>query len=192
MKHTVTLVALVALFVMAGCSQDKQLADTAIKSAEQALTGMAADAQAYMPEQYTAAQDALAAAKQSFEQGHYKEALAAAQELTAMAPEMASTLATKKEEMSQAWADMSANMPAMMTAIQAEMDKVAKTKRYPSGMDAAKFQELTTMVGTLNQTWTDATNAFSAGNVAEAVNKGMMVHEGTTTCMNMLGMKQTP
>src|SRR5512139_2750733 len=65
LKNTLMMVALVALslFVATGCSQDKTLADTAIKNAEKALTDMSADAMAYMPDEFKAAQDALAAAK---------------------------------------------------------------------------------------------------------------------------------
>jgi hypothetical protein len=189
-KNTLTLAVLVALsiFVAAGCSQDKTLADTAIKNAEKALTDMAADAMAFMPDEFKAAQDALAAAKQSFEQGKYKDALTAAQQIATQAPEMATAVATRKEEMSKAWADMGASMPATMTQIQGEIDKITKSKKLPP----AKVDEVNAQVASLNQMWAEAGTAFNSGNVAEAVAKGSMAQDGANKLMETLGMAAMP
>jgi putative cell wall-binding protein len=190
LKNTLMMAALVALslFLATGCSQDKTLADTAIKNAEKALTDMSADAMAYMPDEYKAAQVALAAAKQSYEQGKYKDALTAAQQIATQAPEMATAIATRKDEMSKAWADMSSTMPAMMTQIQGEIEKVTKSKKLP----AAKVDEINAQVAGLNTMWTEAANAFNAGNVAEAVAKGSMAKEGANKLMESLGMPMMP
>ncbi len=190
LKNTLMMVALVALslFLATGCSQDKTLADTAIKNAEKALTDMGADAMAYMPDEFKAAQDALAAAKAAFEQGKYKDALTAAQQIATQAPEMATAIATRKDEMSKAWADMSSTMPAMMTQIQGEIDKVTKSKKLP----AAKVDEINAQVAGLNAMWSDAANAFNSGNVADAVAKGAMAKEGANKLMESLGMPMMP
>jgi len=190
LKNTLMMAALVALslFVATGCSQDKTLAHTAIKNAEKALTDMAADAMAYMPDEFKAAQDALAAAKQAYEQGKYKDALTAAQQIATQAPEMATAIATRKDEMSKAWADMSSTMPAMMQQIQGEIDKATKSKKLP----AAKVDEVNAQVASLNAMWAEAANAFNAGNVADAVAKGSMAKEGANKLMETLGMPMTP
>lgn len=190
LKNTLMMAALVALslFVAAGCSQDKTLADTAIKNAEQALTDMTADAMAFMPDEFKAAQDALAAAKQSFEQGKYKDALTAAQQIATQAPEMATAIATRKEEMGKAWADMSASMPAMMTHIQGEIDKMVKTKK----LAGPKLDEANAQVASVNLMWTEAANAFNSGNVAEAVSKGAMAKDGADKLMQAMGMSAMP
>jgi putative cell wall-binding protein len=190
LKNTLMMAALVALslFVAAGCSQDKTLAETAIKNAETALNDMASDAMAFIPDEYKAAQDTLAGAKQSFEQGKYKEALTAAQQIATQAPEMAAAIATSKEEMGKAWADMSASVPAMMTQIQAEIDKQVKTKK----LSGPKLDEVNAQVASLNQTWTEAANAFNSGNVAEAVAKGSMAKDGADKLMASLGMSAMP
>ena len=190
LKNTLIMAALVALslFVATGCSQDKTLADTAIKNAEKALTDMAADAMAYMPDEFKAAQDALAAAKTAFEQGKYKDALTAAQQIATQAPEMATAIATRKDEMSKAWADMSSTMPAMMQQIQTEIDKITKSKKLP----AAKVDEVNAQVASVNAMWAEAANAFNSGNVADAVAKGAMAKQGANKLMEALGMPMNP
>jgi hypothetical protein len=189
-KNTLMMAMLVALslFVATGCSQDKTLADTAIKNAETALNDMAGDAQMYMPDEFKAAQDALATAKTNFEQGKYKDALASAQQLATQAPEMAAAIATRKDEMSKAWADMSATMPAMMTQIQGEVDKMVKSKK----LAGPKMDEVNAQMASLNQTWTEAANAFNSGNVAEALAKGSMAKDGADKLMAALGMSAMP
>jgi hypothetical protein len=189
-KNTLMMAMLVALslFVATGCSQDKTLADTAIKNAETALNDMAGDAQMYMPDEFKAAQDALATAKTNFEQGKYKDALASAQQLATQAPEMAAAIATRKDEMSKAWADMSATMPAMMTQIQGEVDKMVKSKK----LAGPKLDEVNAQMASLNQTWTEAANAFNSGNVAEALAKGSMAKDGADKLMAALGMSAMP
>ncbi len=184
---TAILVAL-SLFVIAGCAQDKQLAQTAIQNAEKALNDMSADAMAYMPEEFQAAQDALAAAKASFEAGNFKEAAAAAQEIATRAPEMATELTTRKQELTAAWADMNAAMPATMSGIQSQVDKIVATKKLPKGIDAAKMEEISAQVASLNQAWTEASSAAAAGSMAEAVAKGKMVQDGAAMVMTTLGM----
>jgi len=190
MKKTLALVACALLVAgLAACNADKGPADAAIKAADQAITAAAPEAEKFIPEQLTAAKDALKAAQDQFAKGDYKAALAAATELGTKAQELATAAATKKDELTKTWTDLSGSLPQMVTAIQAKVEELGKAKKLPKGIDAAKVSLAKDGLAGLKTTWEEATAAFNGGNLVDAMAKAGGLKDKATEIMNLVGMQ---
>jgi hypothetical protein len=84
---------------------------------------------------------------------------------------------------------MSDSLPGMVQAIQTRVDELSKMRRLPTGvtkegLDGAKvtLQEMTAM-------WTQATEAYGNGNLADAASLGTAVKTKAAEVMAALGMK---
>ncbi len=97
--------------------------------------------------------------------------------------------AAKKEELGKSWDEMNAGLPGMVGAIQSRVDILSKARRLPSGLDKAAFENAKASLDTVNQTWSEATSAFSGGNLMEAVTKATAVKEKAAEIMTALGMQ---
>ena len=189
MKKTFALAACALLAVsLFACSSDKAPADAAIKSAEQAITAIADDAGKYVPALLKEAQDALAAAKDKFAKGQYKEALAAGTELANKATELAKATAAKKEELTKAWNDLAASIPQTVASITAKIEELGKAKKLPKGMDKAKLAQAQEGLAGITKAWDEASAAFTAGNLGEALGRASSLKEKGAEVMALLGM----
>ncbi len=184
-----TITALACCFALIACSTAKAPAEAAIKAADEAIAGVQADASAYVPDQLKSVQDALAAAKESFQKGDYQQALTGAKDLAAKAKDLAAAAAAKKDELTKSWQDMSGGLPGMVNAIQSRVNILSKSRKLPAGLDKEKFESAKASLATVTQTLTEATNAFQSGNLMDAVNKATTVKEKAAEIMNTLGMK---
>jgi hypothetical protein len=184
-----TVGALACCFLLLSCSGAKAPAETAIKAAEDALAGVRTEAQQYVPDQLKSVEDALAAAKDSFAKGEYQQALTGAQDLAAKAKDLSAAVDAKKQELTTAWQSMSGGLPGMLDAIKSRVDMLSKSRRLPAGLDKDKFESVKASLATATQTWTDASNAFSGGNVMDAVEKAKALKDQAVEMMNALGMK---
>ena len=189
MKKTFALVACALLALGLGaCATDKAPADAAIKAGEAAIQAVADDAGKYVPGNLKEAQDALAAAKDKFAKGEYKEALAAATELGTKAKDLAVAAAAKKEELTKAWNDFAASIPQAVASIQAKVEELAKTKRLPKGMDKAKLAQAQEGLAGVTKAWEEASAAFTAGNLGEALGRASGAKEKAGEIMTLLGI----
>jgi len=174
---------------MISCSTAKAPAEAAIKAAETALDNVKADASTYVPDQFKAIDDSLAAAKQSFQKGDYPQALDGAKDLAAKAKDLVEAVAAKKEELTKSWQEMSGGLPGMVTAIRSRVNILSKSAKLPAGLDKDKFESAKASLASITQTWTEASDAFKGGNVMDAVNKAKTVKEKALEIMSSLGMK---
>ena len=189
MKKTFAIVACVLLVAGLGaCATDKAPADAAIKAGEAAIQAVADDAGKYVPAQLKEAQDALAATRDKFAKGEYKEALAAATELANKAKELATAAAAKKEELTKAWNDLAASLPQTVASIQAKIEELGKAKKLPKGMDKAKLAQAQEGLAGVTKAWDEASAAFTAGNLNEALGKANGLKEKGTEILGLLGM----
>jgi len=191
MKKVLALCAvlLVGLILGAGCSQDKEPAEAALKAAEAALSAAKAEAMKYVPDQVKGVEDALKTAKEAFEKKEYTQALNAAKDLPAKAKELADAAAAKKAELTKSWEEMAAGLPKMVEAIKSRVDILSKSKKLPKGMDKPKLEAAKAGLGEITQGWTDAENAFKGGNITDALTKGNAVKAKATEIMTTLGMQ---
>ena len=188
---------MVAAMVFAACeSADKAPATAAIAAAQSALDAVRGEATKWVPDQLASAEKALAAAKESFEKKDYKAALTAAQDVAAKAKDLgtaataaAAAAEAKKAELTKAWDEMSAGVPKMAEAIKSRVDILSQSKKLPAGLDKDKFEGAKTGLAALNQSWTEASDAFKAGNMTDAVAKATAAKDKAVEVMTALNMK---
>ncbi len=183
------LVALAAAMFLVSCeSADKAPAAAAITTAQSALDAVKGEAAKYVPDQVQSAESALASAKASFEKNDFKAALASAQDAAAKAKDLGAAAAAKKAELAKAWEDVSGGVPKMAEAIQSRVDILSQSKKLPAGLDKDKLEGAKAGLATLNQNWTEASDAYKSGNVTDALAKAKAAKDKAVEVMTTLNM----
>lgn len=180
---------LVLAAAVVGCGGQKAPAEAAIASAETAFAAVQAEAVKYLPDQAKGVADAIAGAKAALGKGDYQAALTAAQALPGKISELSTAMAAKKTELTATWTSLSESMPKVVEVIQSRIGILSKSKALPAGLDAAKFDQAKSGLASLTSAWTEATTAFGAGNLTEAVAKAGSAKSLAVTVMNLLNMQ---
>jgi hypothetical protein len=183
------LAVLVVVAVAAGCASQKAPAQAALTASEQAFAAVKGEATKYLPNEVGGVEQALAAAKSSFDKGDYQAALTAAQALPARIGALSTAVAAKKAELTASWTALSAALPQVVQVIQSRVDILSKSKKLPAGMDAATFDAAKSGLATVTQTWGEATAAASSGDLAGAVAKANTVKTKAGEILGALGMQ---
>jgi hypothetical protein len=166
-----TLCSVAMLFV--ACVNQMEPAKNALDNINSTLNSVSADAQKYVPDQFTQAQAKVAALSASFEKKDYAAVIAGAPAVLAEVRGLSDAAATKRDEMvkelGNEWRSLAASVPQSIGAVQSRIDDLTKTKRVPKGVDlgAAKSG-----LADANSAWEKAQDAFKAGNPADAVTAG--------------------
>jgi hypothetical protein len=184
----VVVVMICALLVACG-SKEKPLAQQAIKTAEEALNSVKTEAMKYVPDQVKSVEDAIKAAKASFDKGDYPAALNAAKDLPAKAKDLAKAAADKKAELTKKWEELSVNLPKMVEAIKSRVGILSQSKKLPAGIDQATLDGAKSGLASINEIWTQAADAFKGGNLTDALAKASAVKEKAVGIMTSLGMQ---
>jgi hypothetical protein len=152
------------------CANQMEPAKNALDNINSTLNSVAADAQKYVPDQFTDAQGKLAGLTASYEKKDYAAVVAGAPAVLAQVNGLAGAVAAKKDEMVKAlgneWRALVASVPQSVSAVQARIDALSKTKHVPKDVDlgAAKSG-----LADATAAWDKAQEAFKAGNPADAV-----------------------
>jgi hypothetical protein len=163
-----TLCSVAILFV--ACANQMEPAKNALDNINTTLNSVSADAQKYVPDQFAEAQTKVAALTASFEKKDYAAVVAGAPAVLAEVNGLAGAAAAKKDEMVKAlgnkWRSLAASIPQSLSAVQARIDALSKTKHVPKDVDlgAAKSG-----LADATSAWDKAQEAFKAGNPADAV-----------------------
>lgn len=189
-KHwlRLTLVLLTGCLLVAACGQAKKAAEAAVKTAEDAVNAAGPDVAKYAADQWKSVTDTLAAAKDNLAKGDYKAALASANDVAQKVKDAAAAASAKKDELTKAWADMSAGLPKMVDAIKSRVDALSASKKLPKEIDKAKLEEAKSGLAAATQAWNEATEAFKSGNLTDALAKAGSVKDRATQIMRSLGM----
>ena len=191
MKRFVKLFAiLMPLALMAACS--KGPAEASIKLAQQSVDAARPVAEKLVPDQMKALSDSLAGAQDKFGKGDYAGAMADSKDIPAKAGEVVAAAKAKKEELTKAWESLSKDVTSSVGAITARVGELTAMKKLPKGMDKARLDEAKAALAGVGTAWTEATEAFKAGNWNEAIQKGGGVKAKAQGIMSMLGMPAEP
>lgn len=188
-KFLKSMVFIVLVLFVVACASDKKPAEEAIKAAEAAINAAKGEAVKYVPDQVKALEDALQTAKDAFGKKDYKAALNSAKDLPGKAKDLAAAAATKKEELTKVWTEMSGGLPKMVEAIKNRVDILSKSKKLPANLDKAKFEGVKADLPGVTKMWDDAQKAFSDGNLADAVSKAKLIKDKAVEMMTTLGMQ---
>jgi hypothetical protein len=186
----ITAAALCCMALVA-CSQ-RGPAEAALTAAQAAVDGVKADAGKYVPDQAKALLASLTAAREAFDKGDYKAAMEMAQAIPAKAKDVAAAVAARKDELTKSWTALTASVPGMVEQVKAKVDALSAMKKLPKDMDAAKLEGARASLADLTKSWGEASDAFKAGNLNDAVAKGTAVKAKATDAMGALGPSAAP
>ena len=157
------------LFLVACTDANKAPAEAAMKAAEAAVATLGAEATKYAPEGVAAVQKTFTAAKDLVAKQDYKGALDAASGIPAKVKEVLAAAAAKKDELTKAWNDVSAKVPAMVAAIKSRLGILQQAKKLPAGLDKAALAKANEGVASLESGFAKAADEFKGGKIAEAI-----------------------
>jgi hypothetical protein len=163
-----TLCSVAMLFV--ACANQMEPAKNALDNINATLNSVSADAQKYVPDQFTQAQSKVAELTASFEKKDYAAVVNGAPAVLSQVKGLADAAAAKKDEMVKTlgneWRSLAASVPQSLSAVQTRIDALSKTKRVPKDVDlgAAKSG-----LADATSAWDKAQEAFKSGNSADAV-----------------------
>jgi hypothetical protein len=186
-------VAMAALMpCLVGCIDQKGPARLAIDAAESAVRTIAADAQKYTPTQYTELTMTLDNLKASYEKGDYHAIVTAAPAVMNQVKAVESAAIAKKDEAEAAlkseWSSLSDNVPSMIAALQSRVDILSKAKKLPATLSTQNFELVKSGLSSMKELWSDASSAFSSGDVESAVHKAKSVQDKGNQLLSLLGM----
>jgi hypothetical protein len=190
MRKQISRIALVLVScaLVVACGQDKKLAEAALKTAEDAVKAASPDVAQYAADSWKGVTDSLAAAKDAAARKDYKAALTGANEIAQKVQEATSVAMAKKDELTKSWSEMSEGLPKMVEAIKSRVDILSASKKLPAGMDKAKLDAAKAGLASASQAWTEASDAFKAGNLTDALAKANSVKDSAAQLMQSLGM----
>lgn len=187
MRNPIRHVAAGLVLVMAsGCA--KGSAESAVAAAEKAIGKIEVEATKVSPVELKAVVDSVAAMKGHIAAGDYRAALMGARSASSMVRDLESGMATRKEQLTNSFNAISAELPKQMTTVTARVAELAAMRRLPAGMDPAMVAALKTETGGWQAAWDGATKAFADGNLADALTQARAVSDKVTGVMTKLGL----
>lgn len=194
--RTSKLIALAATAILAACANQKEPAEQAVSKIEASLDGVRADAQKYAADQLQAVDTSVGKLKERLAQKDYDGVIGGAPSVASEIDQLKSTVATAKADAeatlaaAQAeWNDLNASVPGLVEKLQARVDQIAKSKKYPKGMDKAGFETAKSGFDALKTEWTEATSEFAAGEAANAVRKARSAKSKAEELITQLEVK---
>lgn len=172
-----------------GCGAAKTAAQAALSSTDTSVNALKGQASQYVPDQFKAVQDALATAHDNFNKGDYAAALASARDVASKLKDLGPAIKAKKDELTKSWADMSGNLPQMLSSIKDKVAELGKEHHLPQGVDASAVSQAKESLPTMTQGLSDAMSSFKSGNIADAVAKAKGLYSQAAQTMSALGMK---
>jgi hypothetical protein len=187
--------ALVALALIVastlGCSQKNSSAE-AIAAAEQSLADVHELAMKYAPDQYAEVKADLERARKAFEEKKYADALAAVKTVPARAKQLSEDAARAKEtamaQFAETWKELSESVPGNLEALGARLAELDTARRLPAGIEQETVNQTRSGLEWAKKQWDEATAAFAAGKLEEAVGAAQGVEYLLVTRMQALGL----
>jgi hypothetical protein len=192
-KACAVAVSLGLSLMAVACGDDgRAAADAAVKAAEGTLVTVRIDAVRYVPDQVKAVEGSMAALRDAFSKGSYRQVLTDTPALLSKISALATAAAAKKTESTTAWRAMSDELPQVIQTIQSRVDVLSKSRRLPEGLTRVALDGATDGLEDINRTWTEATDAFKAGNLADAIATATTVKTRAAEVMTALNMQVPP
>ena len=187
------LVELVSVALLAACTSQKEPAENAVAQLETSLNEIRADAQQYSAEQLLAVEASVNRLKENLAKQDYGAVLQAAPAVRSDLESLKSATATAKtnaEEMlataQSEWNELTASVPPMVEKLQAKVDQISKSRKYPKGMDKAAFEAAKSDFETLKTEWTEAGAELASGQAADSVRKARSAKAKAEQLINQL------
>jgi DNA repair exonuclease SbcCD ATPase subunit len=178
MRIPTRILVLTAISVLAACTSQKEPAEHAVAKVTASLDEIRADAQQYAAEQLQTVDASVTRLKENLDKKDYDAVVQGAPSVSSAVADLKTTVATAKADAEATlaaaqseWNDLSAAVPPLVEKLQARVDQLSKTRKYPKGMDKAAFEAAKTGFESLKTEWTEAGSEFTSGQAANAVRK---------------------
>jgi hypothetical protein len=186
---------LIASLLLVACGGQKEPAEKAVANAEAAIAAVRDDAARFVPDQLKEVDDILAQMKDNLAKQKYPAVLTAARELNRLIASVNETVATERAnaaavaaQLTERWNSLSTEIPEMVESVTARVASLAKSRKFPEGVDTASFENIKATADTMAQSWQQALGAFANNNMQEAVDMAQAAKDRGTEVMMALGM----
>lgn len=197
MNRSLWITAGIATLLVSACSSQKEPAEQAIAKIDNTMAMIHDSAAKYSSDTLPGVEAQVAAIKQTFSKGDYAGVLTQAPAVNTAVSNLRSDAGQKQAaadaeqaKVKQEWRTLSVEVPKLVAGLHTQVDTLSGGKSLPKGVTKASFATVKDGVASLDTMWTDANNAMSSGNYADAVTKGQAVKDKATELMHTLGMKQ--
>jgi len=176
--RTAKLLALAATAILAACANQKEPAEQAVSKIEMSLDGIRTDAQQYAADQLQAVDTSVSKLKERLAQKDYGGVVMGAPSVASEVDALKNTVAAAKADAEATlaaaqteWNDLSSSVPPLVEKLEARVNQLSKSRKYPKGMDKAGFEAAKSGFDALKTEWTEAGSEFASGQAANAVRK---------------------
>ena len=168
LKEGVAVLVVLGLVLAAACN--KGPAEEALAAAEGLLDGARGDLERFAPEELSGLGHTLDEARADLAEGHYTDALRAAQELPSRIHRAIERANRRKEaELVAAWNEVSRGLPALLGGLRARLAGLAPTPNRHTALDDARLEEARAELRDIVEVWSQATAAFEGGDIPRAL-----------------------
>lgn len=191
MKVYQALLPLAAAMMIAGCGS-RTTAQNVVGQADGMVTKLRPEASVTAPEELKVVEGTLATMKQDFNERDYKPVVDAVPQFNQQLRTLEDAMATKQTAAAaatQEWSTLNSEVPKSIEAIQARVDSL-RPNALPKDVTKEELETAKTELETIKVTWTEATNAASAGDPAAAAEKGRTVAAKAEELKSSLGMNE--
>jgi DNA repair exonuclease SbcCD ATPase subunit len=167
MRHLTTQLpaALSLVAVLGGCNKGPAI--SALEAAQEALEAAQPELERYASEDLAALQGDLEAARERLEEGHYTEALRAAQALPTRVHAALENARRHQGELAAAWEEISERLPSRIEGLARKVDELVQ--HPPPGMEPVRVEATRRDLVSIRRAWDEATRAFQGGDSSRAV-----------------------
>ncbi len=176
------------LAALAACTGARRAAESALAAADSAIAALPAEAQNISPEQVKTLNEAVKVGRQAIEAGDYEAASTSLYGLAEQAQALVDSLPSRRAALTAEMDTLAIAMPRNLEGIKVELDKIARTRRLPAGLDQQQLQEAKDTHATAGPLWADITQAFASGKLADAMDRAHDLKARVSRVMLSLGM----
>jgi len=195
MRNVAKMLLLAAIF-MAACTNEKEPAENAVAKTEATLNSIRPDAQQYAPEQLQSVEASVNRMKEDLAKKDYSAVVRAVPSVNSDLETLKTATETAKSDAEamlaaaqSEWNELNTSVPPMVEKLQARVDQLTKSRKYPKGMDKAAFEAAKTSFESVKAEWTEAGAEYASGQAANAVRKARGTKAKAEELMTQLEVK---
>jgi hypothetical protein len=179
-----------AALILGGCESKQMPATEVVRQADAALVDLRPDATTLAPQQLQVAEADLAQAKTDLGNKKYQAVIAIVPKFNQDVATLKDAVVAKQTQLAAAsneWDSLKDEVPKSIEAIQNRVDSLAGAA-LPKDVSKESLKSAKDELENMKSLWAEATAAYSAGDPAQATDKGRAVQEKGKAVAQQLAM----